>query len=54
MHDIFTFVQRGIDGNGRVIGEILPTGIRPLFADRLERSGVPLPIELFQAKRHGA
>ena len=54
MHDIFTFAQRGVDGQGRVIGEILPTGIRPLFADRLERGGVALPIELFQVKRHGA
>ena len=54
MHDIFTFEQRGIDQNGRVIGDVLPTGIRPLFADRLERSGAPLPFELFRQRRTGA
>ena len=53
MHDIFTFEQRGIDQNGRVIGDVLPTGIRPLFADRLERSGAPLPFELFRQRRTG-
>ena len=51
MHDIFTFVQRGIDESGRVIGEIQPTGIRPLFADRLERNGFTLPAEMFQPGR---
>jgi pilus assembly protein CpaF len=54
MHDIYTFVQRGLDAEGRVIGEIAPTGIRPLFADRLERNGVQLPADLFQSRRIGA
>jgi pilus assembly protein CpaF len=51
MHDIYTFEQRGIDANGRVIGEITPTGIRPLFTDRLERNGMHLPPDLFQSRR---
>jgi pilus assembly protein CpaF len=51
MHDIFTFEQRGVDPEGRIIGEMKPTGIRPTFADRLERSGAPLPFELFQGRR---
>ena len=53
MHDIFTFVQRGVDAHGRVLGEIQPTGIRPLFADRLERTGMPLSTELFQTRGAG-
>jgi pilus assembly protein CpaF len=53
MHDLFTFVQRGIDADGRVIGEIAPTGIRPLFVDRLERNGFSLPVEIFQPSRVG-
>jgi pilus assembly protein CpaF len=53
MHDIFTFAQQGVDAQGRVIGEIQPTGIRPLFADRLERNGVPLSTELFQLRSAG-
>jgi pilus assembly protein CpaF len=54
MHDIFTFEQRGIDANGRVIGEVIPTGIRPLFADKLERNGMPLSPDLFQQRRFSA
>jgi len=48
MHDIFSFVQRGIDAEGSVLGEIAPTGIRPLFVDRLERNGFTLSAETFQ------
>jgi pilus assembly protein CpaF len=51
MHDIFVFTQVGIDENGRVIGEVQPTGIRPLFANRLERNGFDLPTEIFQPGR---
>ena len=54
MHDLFTFAQQGIDANGRVIGEVQPTGIRPLFSDRLERNGVALPVDLFQPRRYSA
>jgi pilus assembly protein CpaF len=53
MHDIFSFHQHGIDGEGRVIGEILPGGIRPFFADQLERNGYFLPAEIFQTSRGG-
>jgi pilus assembly protein CpaF len=54
MHDIFTFEQHGIDANGRVIGEVIPTGIRPLFADKLERNGMPLSPDLFLQRRFSA
>ncbi|MBA3415679.1 MAG: CpaF family protein [Chloroflexia bacterium] len=47
MHDIFTFDQRGIDEDGKVIGEIRASGIRPVCAERLERHGFPLPPEVF-------
>ena len=52
MHDIFTFEQRGIDADGRVIGEIAATGIRPMFAEKLERHGYALPTEIFQPGLH--
>ena len=51
MHDIFTFQQRGVDSEGTIIGDIQPGGIRPLFAERLERNGYFLPPEIFQAGR---
>jgi pilus assembly protein CpaF len=51
MHDIFSFHQRGVDANGGIIGEIEPGGIRPFFAEKLERNGYYLPLETFQSGR---
>jgi pilus assembly protein CpaF len=41
--DIFTFEQTGIDENGKIIGELRPTGIRPYFMAKFKASGVELP-----------
>ncbi len=51
MHDIFTFQQHGVDSEGGIIGDIEPGGIRPLFAERLERNGYFLPAGIFQSGR---
>jgi pilus assembly protein CpaF len=51
MTDIFEFAQSGIAPNGSVIGEIRPTGIRPLFMPRLERSGFHLGAQVFMKSR---
>jgi pilus assembly protein CpaF len=40
--DIFTFEQTGFV-DGRIEGELKPTGIRPTFMDQFRRSGVRLP-----------
>jgi pilus assembly protein CpaF len=48
MHDIFTFVRKGIGPDGRVVGSFQPSGIRPKFLDRLCVSGIFLPAELFE------
>lgn len=48
MHDIFTFVQEGVAEDGRIIGDVKPTGIRPLAPEKLERYGVPMPAHIFQ------
>jgi pilus assembly protein CpaF len=48
MHDIFTFVRKGIGPDGRVIGSFQPSGIRPKFLDRLRVAGILLPAELFE------
>jgi hypothetical protein len=34
-----------------VIGELLPTGIRPSFTEQLRIAGVALPAELFERRR---
>jgi pilus assembly protein CpaF len=51
MQDIFLFVQDGIDEQGRAFGHFESTGVRPTFMDRLERSGVRLPANIFAARR---
>ncbi len=47
--DIFKFEQIGISSDGKVLGELKPTGIRPLFSPRLEASGFKLGPEVFGA-----
>jgi pilus assembly protein CpaF len=53
MQDIFVFQKRGIRENGEVLGEFVPTGIRPKFAERLLLSGIQFPMSMFDisAKR---
>jgi pilus assembly protein CpaF len=48
MQDIFVFRKRGIKESGEVIGEFLPTGIRPKFGERLMVTGVRLPMSMFE------
>jgi pilus assembly protein CpaF len=47
--DIFKFEQTGISPDDKVIGEFRPTGIRPLFSNRLEAAGFKLSPEIFGA-----
>jgi pilus assembly protein CpaF len=47
MQDIFLFEQTGVTEDGRVMGRLKATGIRPKFIDRLEVSGIHLPEEIF-------
>ena len=37
MQDVFRFEQTGIDENGKILGELLPTGLRPLAHQRPHR-----------------
>jgi pilus assembly protein CpaF len=47
MQDIFVFQKRGIRENGEVLGDFVPTGIRPKFAERLLVSGIQFPMSMF-------
>lgn len=47
MQDIFIYRQDGIDEKDQVQGKHVPTGIQPMFLDRLVRSGAKLPPGLF-------
>jgi pilus assembly protein CpaF len=46
MQDVFKFEQLGIE-NGKILGRLQPTGIRPKFTDTLEAAGIQLPPEVF-------
>jgi pilus assembly protein CpaF len=45
--DIFKFEQTGIGQNGKIMGELKATGIRPIFSPRLEAAGFKLSAEVF-------
>lgn len=46
MTDIFVFEQTGME-NGRIIGRLRPTGLRPKFMDKIEHAGIHLPPSIF-------
>lgn len=49
--DIFKFNQTGVTQEGKVLGELRPTGIRPLFTPRLEAAGFKLGSEIFMSAK---
>ena len=51
MQDVFVFRKRGIRENGEVLGDFLPTGIRPKFSERLLVTGIQLPMSMFEVPR---
>lgn len=51
MQDIFMYRKRGIRESGEVLGDFLPTGIRPKFSERLLVTGIQLPISMFEVPR---
>ncbi|KPL72187.1 type II secretion system protein E [Ornatilinea apprima] len=46
--DIFAFEQTGYD-NGKVMGRLRPTGLRPKFMEKIEAAGISLPPTIFGA-----
>jgi pilus assembly protein CpaF len=46
MTDIFVFEQTGME-NGKLIGRLRPTGLRPKFMDKIEAAGINLPPSIF-------
>ncbi len=46
MMDIFIFEQTGFE-NGKVLGRLRPTGLRPKFMDKIESAGIHLPPSIF-------
>jgi pilus assembly protein CpaF len=50
MQEIFRFEQKGIDKDGRVLGEFRATGVRPRALERIARFGID-PMEIANAHR---
>jgi pilus assembly protein CpaF len=46
MTDIFVFEQTGVE-NGKIVGRLRPTGLRPKFMDKIEATGINLPPSIF-------
>jgi pilus assembly protein CpaF len=52
--DIFKFMQTGVTAEGKVMGEVNATGIRPNFTPRLEAAGFKLSADVFAPKSSAA
>jgi pilus assembly protein CpaF len=50
MQDLFTFNQAGVDPEGRILGQMAATGLRPSFADKFALAGIQLPESVFMPK----
>ena len=48
MHEIFTFVRKGVGPDGNVIGAFQPSRIRPKFLEKIRVAGVMLAPEIFE------
>ena len=49
MQDIFRFEQTAIE-DGKVLGELVPTGLRPKYMDKIEGAGIHLPPSIFSKR----
>jgi pilus assembly protein CpaF len=50
LQDIFVYKEEGRDSTGRLTGRLAPTGLKPGFMDKLAKTSVVLPTDLFAAK----
>ena len=48
MQDVFAFKQTGVDGRGRVLGEMKPTGAIPTWIDQVNTRGIAVDMGMFQ------
>ena len=47
LSDLFRYDQTGIDTDGKILGDMRATGLRPVFTPRLEVAGYKLRGEIF-------
>ena len=46
MQDVFVYEQTGVE-EGKILGRLKPTGIRPHFVEKFESAGIHLPSNIF-------
>jgi pilus assembly protein CpaF len=47
LQDIFKFTEEGVDADGKVLGQMRATGLRPMFTPKLEAAGFKLAADVF-------
>ena len=52
--DVFKFEQTGLGPDGKILGDLKATGIRPIFGPRLEAAGFKLSGDIFMSAGMGA
>lgn len=53
MQDLFQFRQTGVDPEGRILGQMTATGLRPTFAEKFALAGIQLPESVFLVRTGG-
>jgi pilus assembly protein CpaF len=54
LSDIFRFEQTGVDDEGKILGRLKPTGLRPGFMHKFQEEGIVLPARIFTGGADGA
>lgn len=49
LQDIFVYKEEDFDNTGRIKGRLVPTGLKPGFMDKLLKTSVVLPADMFSA-----
>ncbi|MCX6046671.1 MAG: CpaF family protein [Chloroflexi bacterium] len=47
MQDIFMFEQSGVGEDGKILGQLQPSGLRPRCNDKIKEAGINLPAHIF-------
>jgi len=51
LSDIFTFEHNGVDIDGKILGELKATGVKPRFFDKFKQYGLNVPTTIFNSER---
>jgi len=50
LSEIYLFENAGLDSNGRFVGAIMPTGLRPDFEQQIRQRGIELPAGVYDRR----